>query len=260
MMLGGIGWVNHVFASATVTSATNSQGGWGHAYLKSPALSLAWKGAATDLDESITADLGSAKSIQVVGAIATNFTDTVERRILLDDEATFASPFLHDSTLAAAYDLNLAPLLTSHHPAGRSLIYLLPAAVSARYVRAQFVESSNPDGELRVAVYWAGPLWRPAVGFSFDWTREDVEVAGVGALRTHRLRFPVLTPGERVALESIWRDRITLGRILVVPRQEVDVLHHDAIYGRFAGPPRFTPRETRTESWEATLEVTEVLD
>lgn len=129
-------------SSAPTRPATN---------LQDPRLSKKW--AATSTSATVTVDLGALYTIGAVilGGCNLGLADT--RRIRLSTtDATGAAGDAHDSGSGAA----------GVDPTFGQLVYVLPADVSARYLRLDLTAAVAPQaGRL-----WAMPTFRPATNFA----------------------------------------------------------------------------------------------
>lgn len=254
-----IGYLNHVVRSAAIMTASNAQSGWPASNLKTPRLSARWRGAVADLTEWFQADLNATLPVDVVALLGTNVTDAFTVRVRVDSDP-IAAPYAYDSTVVPAFDLTIPALVASHHPAGRSVIKVLPQSASGEIVFVDLAsDAGNPDNYYAVGHLWAGPLWSPAVSWQ-SVQIEHEELPFVGALRVVEVELRNLSLTERVQLESIWRSKGTTGRLLVITRSDSNVIHHEAVYGTFASSPSFSSSSPFSSAWNATLKFKEELD
>jgi hypothetical protein len=102
----------------------------------------------------INIDLGSAKSVQAFGAIATNISASgATYRLRLGNDNTFAVTLYDSGTVAADA---MTP----------DLIRGLDSAVTVRYGRLEITDTSNASGYVQIGRLFIGPALAPADNYS----------------------------------------------------------------------------------------------
>lgn len=151
-----------------------------------------------------------------------------------------APPLAHDTgtlsgTVAAGY--------------GQS-VHVLPAEVTARFLRLDLSDDGNPQGFICIPLLFGGPAWQPAQQWGADSAETAVAEADVVGTRGGQvwseLRFrrrqrlvtlPLLARAERwPELGALELHAATGGNVLVVPSPEGDLLH-EPVFGQVAFQP-----------------------
>lgn len=135
-------WTNHL-RNATLTAAGEASG--------MPVANLAiehrwqkWRSLATTT--WFGADLGDSKSLQAFALTGTNWSDAATVRLRLSASAVGDGDVLDTGTIAAGVDSR-----------ARQWIYVLDAALAARYMRLDIADDGNSDGFVEAGIGWAGP-------------------------------------------------------------------------------------------------------
>lgn len=213
------------YALSGVWTASSEQSSYPDGNLSLGGYATPWRSALAALSSVVlTADFGALRAIGGFALAGLNLGLTATRRVELSANAGF-SPLVADSGTGAAFDTSLAVLQgrsgTWRPPWGRTLLYLPPAEVSARYARVTMTDAANPDNYLAAAVPYAGPLWQPGINFlGSSWSATDArasEAGSGGLLRGHKLTFHRLTRAERSQVHSLVRALGTMGRVMIAP-------------------------------------------
>jgi hypothetical protein len=180
-----LGWTNHAKTGALDASAAAAGLGAYQVANDQGATSTAWQTPAGDTAADITLDAGSAVAWRVFGIFRTNLTAAATVRWRLGNDATFATNLV-DTTATAG---------TLANGYGQSL-HVLAAETSARYLRLDLDDPTNPQGFLNVPLLFAGPAWQPRI----QWSADAVESAAVDG-------NVIGTRGGQVFAEIRWRRR-----------------------------------------------------
>lgn len=206
-------------------------------------------------------DMGAGYSCQIVALVGHNLLTTAKWRVRLSNSSTFAS------TVADSGQINVWPTLAGYGGLpwgvfawGDSLtsaergdyaslaIYLMDAAVSARYLRIDLFDSGNTDGFLQVGRAWCGPIYQPSLNMDLDWTigfEDPSEISrGLGGElnvdERPRYRVATCTLGHIPEDEAMFylfdymdRRKGISGDMIFIPQpNKPDLYIHEAIYGR----------------------------
>jgi hypothetical protein len=193
---------------------------------------LAWHSSGTTA--YLDVDYGSVPeaSIELVAAIGTNGSDTMTRRVRFDDDAAFGSPS-HDSDDVDdgdAFDVSRSNPLSFTGPFGRDVVYLSEQDVGDVYGRMDLVDAANPDGFIRVGIWWMGPTWSPASAVGFTW-RDETQYTDEGrVVRRFALIWRYLTRADAAAAKAIMHKLAGVGRVyLVLQNQALEQWHLEAM-------------------------------
>ena len=112
-------------------------------------------------------------------------------------------------------------------------------AVEARYLQLVLSDPTNPAGRLKGAVLWAGPLWSPDHGLTFETDFSEIKAGSPGVERwLRKMVFTLvgLTEAQKRAIVSIARSKLSTGRLLVIPRLSeglpIAIGYHNLANGR----------------------------
>jgi len=172
--------------------------------------------SATDstTDAQFDLDMGVARAgLRIVAGIGHNLSLAGLVRVRLSTVADFATN-VYDSGWVAPWE-NAYPAtgLPSWHPSYASLdftaedadnyplglTFVTPAAVTARYLRWEFDDSSNPDGYLEMGRLVVAPGWQPSyhpdqgAEIGYDTSSRSQETDGGSFVHTDRARRRLVT-------------------------------------------------------------------
>jgi hypothetical protein len=217
-----IGYLNH--ASGGTITATTSATGYPASNLSNSRLSSSHRTTTGSLtSQNIDVDLASSRDIDVISLIGTNLSDSATRSPVTSEASDYTSPEYNPGS-GNVFDLTYPGLVSDTPRYGRNLIVLPGSTLNSRYVRLTLNNSGNVDNFLSSRVYWAGPLWQPAISFAVQgepYRKRRVLVGSPGIeryLTCLEIDLHVLTEAEGRALESICSARLRTGRLLVIPR------------------------------------------
>lgn len=228
------GWENHGLTGTLTASAAAA--GLGPEQMQTPhgATSTAWTTPSGTTTAHVVLDAGGAVEWGAAGLFNTNLTPAATVRWRIGGDSTFAA---HDydsgtlsGTVAAGY---------------RQSVHVLPSAVTARYMRVDIADASNPEGRIRVAQLYAGRAVRPTrnIGFesAFERLAETPAVVTRGgqqfpifrfARRGWRVSLPSLAPGDVFPLaEALHIAAQGGGNVLFVPFPAGAYVAREAVFG-----------------------------
>lgn len=133
-----VGYVNLLDATATSVSATSAQILTPPSILLDPHVTRHWRGAG-GISDDIIVDLGSSQSFDTIYGIGSNVTATGSARLRISSV---------DSTGAAGDVYDSGAVVGKVDPNYGYVPFLLPAPVSARYLRMGFIDASLSAIEL----------------------------------------------------------------------------------------------------------------
>lgn len=222
---------------------------------------------ATEASTVIICDLGYAAPVDVVALINTNLTDAATLRVRVGPNADGSSALI-DMTLTAG-DFG-----TDTPAAGRAIFYLNSATISARYVRWDISDESNPDGYVQFGRHIVGTVFQPDINIVYgaqigliDESRLSRAVNGAqyADIKPKRRRlsgaFDALTSdeafGEVYDLQSICGTTVPVLAIYD-PQFSGDALQRTSLYATVADLQSLTITQqdgTETRSaWQVVLE------
>lgn len=170
-----------------IDGATLSGGSWVSTLPQSNIKDRRLSKLARSTDDSISSstiniDLGSAKTIGILGIAAHNLSSVGKVRVRGDDDSGFASP-LYDSGWIEVYPSGAIPqelleweddnfwfgTISPEAIAGYRSPYILmiPSKPVLRYWRIEFDDTSNPDGYIQVGRVFIGDAWTAEYNYSF---------------------------------------------------------------------------------------------
>ena len=237
----GLGWPDRVSA------ATVSGGSW---QASLPVTNVADRRitrvarttSAAAANTVIDIDCGATKSMRGVGLFNHNLQSTAQWRIKASLSAIGSTDVL-DSGAKNVLQMSLSPDVLEWEDTGwwegigdgwvrnmHPIIYVHSELISARYVRIEITDTTNPDGYVQVGRAFAGPVLEPAYnddlgrGSGFvDFNTFDVGEAGAEFARLGRkvkretVTLSWLTEAEARFLRGISRQRGTDDDVLYVP-------------------------------------------
>lgn len=232
-----IGYINR--ADGKTITATTAAGGYAAINLSNAAMfDPTWRTTTSSLtSQTIIADLSAATDIDVIALLGFNGEDDATCQIKTSEVSNLTSPE-HDSTLINAFDPTTYPNLLNDSPRyGRHIVHFPGTTKNSRYAGITLNDTGNPATYLKASVFWAGPIWQPALSFAGvrDSYRKREEIIGEPGLqrfiRILEIDLYFITESEARKLASIARFKLHSGRLLVVPRpKEPAKFLDEAIY------------------------------
>jgi hypothetical protein len=229
-----IGWTNHARAGTLAASAAAAGLGADQVANDQGATSTAWQTPAATTTAHLTLDAGGAVAWRVLSIHRTNLTPAATLRWRLSTVSDFAST-VHDSgTLSGAIAAGYG-----------QAVHVLPAEATARYLRLDIADDTNPQGFLNVPLLFAGPAWQPAL----QWSPEGAEGAAQEVVapttrggqtwpelrwrrRRRAIALPLVARADRwPQLGEMERAAATGANLLVVPSPDGDLLR-EPIFGQ----------------------------
>lgn len=222
------------------------------------ATSTSWQTPAGTLAAWVQVDAGAAVAWDAVTLHNANLTAFATMRVRLGDDATFAST-LYDSGI-------MGGLVAMGY---RQAVHVLPSSVTARYLRVDIADLLNPEGVLRAAQLFAGPLRRPLrnIGFqsAFSRTADAPQLRTRGGqtftdFRSVARAWSVSLPS--LATTDVWpltqelqRTTEAGGNALFVPFPAGADIARDAVFGLLSGASAVTwpSQAPRLRAWSATI-------
>lgn len=161
-------------------------------------------------------------------------------------------------------------VLSSQVVAGyRQAVHVLSAAITARYLRVDLADATNPENLLRIGQMFAGPLVRPLRNFGFGSTQGRAAVTPAPLTRggqefpeLHHVRrawsisMPVLHPDDvHLFVEEMQRASEAGGNVLFLPFPEGAAVAREAVFGRLLAPASvgWAGNTIRARTWSATI-------
>jgi hypothetical protein len=250
---------NWARAGIVTASAEVSGLGAGNVQTDQGATSTAWQTPAGTTSAWLQVDAFGARSWGALGLFATNLTPDATVRWRLSDDATFA---------ASTYD---SGVLTSTVAAGyRQSVHVPTAAVTARHMRCDIADATNPEALIRVALVFAGAVRRPVRNLGYDSAVRRTADRGAVTTRGGQVFFdlrhvrrawsvslPSLTAAEvwPLAME-IQRAAEPGGNLLFVPFPAGADLSQEAVFGPLveAAPVTWPAQTPVRRAWSFTIE------
>lgn len=224
------------------------------ANLQHPVGRYRWQTAGS-LDSWVELDNGSAKTIRFLSLHLTNFTAAVQVRFML-------------GTTAGAFDVKDVPLFTPTITAGvNQVLYELDQDYSARHVRIEIKDPTNPDGFFYVGFVFAGTLVAMNGNFqypaSFGRESGNVQVRTRGgqehdivrwSRRSATLSLPRVTLGEMYPEVYRVNEAAANGdNVLVRPLPGGANEQFETIYGRLVPLARPVLQNVKHFAWDFTV-------
>lgn len=193
-------------------------------FLQHPSLGNVWRTPADVTSSAVTADLGASRAIRVVALLACNLSAAGTARVKLSDV---------DASSAELYDSDALD------PAGvdtiyQSFVHVLPAEVTARYIRIELADGSLDYLEAGRLV--AGALWTPDYNYAWDdierGTVDDspreLSIAGEPWVESRPARRRVRIALPWVSATELATHLDAMGRIAGRKRDVLVILDHEA--------------------------------
>jgi hypothetical protein len=249
-----LGWINRAKTGTLTASAAASGLGADQVANDQGATSAAWRTPAGTTTAHLQIDAGGAVAWRLLSIHRTNLTPAATLRWRLSGDAGFSTALYDSGTLSAQVAAGYG-----------QAVHVLTAEVTARYLRLDIADATNPQGFLSVPLLFAGPAWQPAIQWSADSAEGAVTDLSVPVtrggqewpeLRWRKRRRGVVMPW--VAREDRWpqlgefeRAAASGGNILLVPSPAGD-LAREPIFGPaaiegvgYAGEAAYRFRTTR---------------
>jgi hypothetical protein len=201
---GGLSWINTLDAAVLAASSEVPDLPIGN--LQSQHLSTKWRSAGS-LSVSWTADMVTAMPVDAIGVFGANFTAAAQWRIRLSSSAAHAGDLYDSGLIAMNPEIRVDRRKPSAPISKSQALHLIAAAVTARYLKIDFVDSGL--AYLEAGLAWVGKLWQPAQNFSYgqapafqDPSTTTKAVAGNAytdlrpQYKTDTFTFPLLTEAE----------------------------------------------------------------
>lgn len=198
------------------------------------ATSTAWQTPAGTTTAHFVLDAGASVEWGALGLHNSNLTPAATVRWRLGSDPAFATATYDGGTLSGTVAAGY-----------RQSVHVLPAAVTARYLRCDIADPTNPEGLIRVAQLFAGAVRRPERNFGFESSFSRTAEVPAGRTRGGQV-FPDFRWSERawsIALPSlaqadVWplvqelqRTAETGGNVLFVPFPAGADIARDAVFG-----------------------------
>lgn len=197
-------------------------------------------------DTVITADFGTAQSINCIALVVHNLSESAKVRITAASNSGFTSPeyqspwievwpagLINAHLLEWEDDNFWLGTMSAEQRAGYNapFLHVLPAPIYMRYWRIEIDDVGNPAGYVQVGRLFAAKSWQPqynmaygaALGFE-DPSETVTSLGGAeyfdvrGRYRVHRFALEVLSKDERYTyIHELQRLVGTTGEVLVVP-------------------------------------------
>lgn len=151
-----IGYINRLLTASL--TADNQVASLPVTNLQTPHADTTNQWRTTSRTASFTADTGSSASTWRLFMLAhTNLNSNALIRWIVSDDSTFAtSNYDSGSTFAGTL------------PGYQQSVIIAPSEVTGRYVRCSLNNASNPDPFLSVGLAYAGPVYTPGRGLSYE--------------------------------------------------------------------------------------------
>lgn len=198
-----------------------------------------------------TIDTGSTSSKwRAVGAFQTNFTSSCEMVVKLGTTLNGSDVYSGTAKSGAV--------------AGRNyLIDLLSQEYTARYLRVEFTDTSNPDAELRIGLAYGGPLVAPGIGMTFGsamgLVTDTTEFKTLGGQEYPTfnsvqygwdLKFDAITDAEVLPVcDALTQYAATGENVLFIPYSDGTRLLSQSVYGRPKIGARVTASNFNMNQW-----------
>jgi hypothetical protein len=204
-------------------------------------------------------DAGAAVAWDAVGLFNANLTPAATVRVRFSGDPSFGTSIADSGVVAGLVA-----------PGYRQAIHLPASTVTARYVRVDIADPTNPESCLRAAQLFAGTLRRPARNLGYDSRvqraaeRGEVRTRGGQSffdLRHARRAWAISLPS--LAAAEVWplvmeiqRATEAGGNLLFLPFPAGADVARDAVFGplRDAAPVTFPSPTPRLRAWSATIE------
>jgi hypothetical protein len=228
------------WARTGIITASASVGGLGPGQMQGDlgATSTSWQTPAGATSAHVVVDAGAAVAWGAFGLFNANLTPAATVRWRVGSDPAFAT-WAYDSgtpsgTVAAGY---------------RQSLHMPPTTQTARYMRVDIADPTNPEGVLRVAQMFAGAVRRPVRNFGFE--SAFARVSEFPAARTRggqvipdfrwaerawAISFPSLADADVWSLaQELQRSAETGGNVLFVPFPSGADVSREAVFGLLSG-------------------------
>lgn len=230
-------WNRYALAEGTITSSGELDGdNYPVEDTQNLAVGDTWRSSGVAGDTYIIRDLGDTYIIGGVGIVARNLTRSAQVRVRIGNTSNFATN-LYDSgqvnfhlpiyTSAERTATTLNPTsyiseffdsngLPTTHTIDNILklpvrTFELPAEITARYIRIDFFDSTNPDGYVEISHVYAGRILEPSPDILY----------GYRISRQHTARQPQSASGQYWCANVYKRVRLSC---TLAPQRETDML------------------------------------
>lgn len=264
--------------AGTITADVGSPAGMPLGNLKTPQLSYVARLQGTTA--TVTVDFGRLRPISGVAALGHSLTVAGEWRVQLDDEAGFTTPLL-DTGLVKIWPQTVAwgqqawgafPWGLRSVTVGGNKAFAFFPAVSARYMKVTFADSTNPAGVLDVGRLWAEAVFQPTRSARNGYSTRFVDPSTVSESRDgtpwknrrprhQEMEFEVdfMTEDEAYGFVlAMQRDLGTVDELIVlIERDNLPRRHLNTVYGRFSDTPfvRYVGRQTNGKRFAAVFPI-----
>jgi len=229
-------WNRYAKADGTLTSSGELDSDLHPvAFTQNLAVADTWRSSGVAGDTYIERDLGETFLIGGIGIVARNLTRAAQVRVRVGNTSNFSTN-LYDSgqvnfhlpiytsaerTATTLYPENyLSEFFDSNGlPTAETIdilklpvrTFALPSEVTARYVRIDFFDSTNPDGYVEISHIFAGRILEPSPDILY----------GYRVSRTHTARLPQSASGQFWPASVYRRCRFTF---TLAPQKESDMM------------------------------------
>lgn len=233
--LFGLPGENRVLAGALSASAEAAGLGASQLANEHGATSTSWQTSAGTTAAWWQLDGGGGATWDALTIHNANLTASATVRWRLSNDPAFGTSIYDSGTLSATVVLGY-----------RQSVHVLPSTQTARYLRCDLADAANPEGVLRVAQAFAGPVRRPVRNFSYAATSFR-RAANVGAQRSRggqtyadfrfaerawAIGLPTLTRDEAWTLaQELQRQAEAGGNVLFVPAPAGSHVAREAVFG-----------------------------
>ncbi len=220
--LGGITATSAV-PSLSATNLANPHGDPSNSWQTAPGVTTA----------SVTFDGTAGAPWRLLWLANSNLTSTAIVQWTISDNADLSAPIYESGSLTGV--------------AARQLVHVMPAELTGRYCRMRILNSSNPDGFLRVAQVFGGAAYEMSRGLSFQsaWDRtaaqDSQETRGGQEYVTMRFQrrgwnvsFGSIRQTEWPLLDALMSTANRGGNVAFVPFPDSSDRNRDAVLGRKA--------------------------
>jgi hypothetical protein len=251
------GWRNAVPA-ATLAAGTSSPAGLDVAQLQNDqgSAATAWQKPGTTA--TLTIDTRSFASVwRILALFRTNLTAAATLRWRLGPVG-MATTVYDSGTFTAGIV-----------PGYLQSVIVLPDDVSARVAQLDIVDLGNPDGYINIPLIFAGPVWQPVVGVTWDSTigrtdtTDEVQTRGGEEFPINRFVQRVWSLGlDAIKQNEVWAQVGELSRVapsgqnvLFVPNMNSPTILCEAVYGRLkqTADIGYPYQGADARSWKATV-------
>lgn len=273
--------------TSTVLAASGEANDYEVKFLRSPALDETWR-SRTLAGAYVAADLGSTFKIGAVCLVKSNLTNNGQYRIRIGNTSNFSvnlydsgfsnrKRYYSDTEIAIAktseFFQNGLPITDLQKRIQRQVIVVaLPAEVTARYIRIDFNDTSNPDGYMELGYVYAGRVLEPSRDLLYGWKmqRDDFVRDGQAAcgqvwsssVYNKTLVSCTLAPQRESDVTGYWlllESLVSINEEFIVSLvQKTDtLLYSTAIYGKLVQVP--SNQHAAFNTWNLNLQIEEII-